>query len=195
MLKISVEIEGITSLLMNRFTEENECKVSSGISSVTLGERDIPRIQAKKKAYMDEEENLYIPGANIFACIIEAGKFHKLRNKQITTQKSSLIPAGVALTDVICSLNTKNFEVDTRSVVIPKTRGRIVVHRPRLDEWTLKFHLIVDDSMFDEKIIRMIIDDAGKKIGLGDYRPDRKGPFGKFVVKNWKLVKEKEEEY
>ena len=30
-----------------------------------------------------------------------------------------------------------------------------------------------------------LVDDAGQKIGLGDYRPARKGPFGRFSVVSW----------
>ncbi len=40
--------------------------------------------------------------------------------------------------------------------------------------------------MITTKLFREIVDAAGKKIGLGDFRPDRKGPFGKFVVIHWK---------
>jgi hypothetical protein len=58
-------------------------------------------------------------------------------------------------------------------------------HRPRLDEWAVTFNAEVDDEMFNDKTIRLLVDDAGKKVGLGDYRPSRKGPFGRFVVQNW----------
>lgn len=103
---------------------------------------------------------------------------------------SSLIPAGIAVTDLVCPLNTKDWECDSRSVVIPSTGGRIMCHRPRLDEWSLKFTLEVDEEMFAEKFVRLLVDDAGKKIGLGDYRPSRKGPFGRFVVTKWEVVRE-----
>ena len=33
--------------------------------------------------------------------------------------------------------------------------------------------------------MRAVGADAGKKRGLGDYRPARKGPFGRFVVTKW----------
>ena len=88
-------------------------------------------------------------------------------------------------------LGTKDFEVDSRSVVSPATGGRIMAHRPRLDEWSLSFTLEVDEDMFSAEFVRLVVDDAGRKIGLGDFRPDRKGPFGKFVVTGWKVIKEK----
>ena len=35
------------------------------------------------------------------------------------------------------------------------------------------------------KLLRQIIDDSGKRIGLGDFRPSTKGPYGRFVVTSW----------
>jgi len=32
------------------------------------------------------------------------------------------------------------------------------------------------------------VDSAGKRVGLGDFRPARKGPFGKFRVDEWKVI-------
>lgn len=189
MARIHITIEGQTPLLMNRFTEENELKVSSGTSAVSVGGRGTPREQAAKKIYADGNGDLYIPGPNIFACIIQAGSFHKVGKSKVTTQKSSLIPAGIALEEIACSLNTKEFEVDSRSVVIPSTGGRIMCHRPRLDTWTTGFTLEVDEVMFATDFVRQLVEDAGKKVGLGDFRPARKGPFGKFSITGWKVGK------
>jgi len=184
-MNIKVTIQGVTPLLMNRFHEENEVKVQSGVSAVSIAGKGTPREQATKKAYMDTDGNLYIPGPNIFSCIVQAGTFHKVGKSKITTVKSSLVPAGISILDIVCPLGVKEFEVDSRSVVIPSTGGRIMAHRPRLDEWATTFTLDVDTAMFDLKTVRLLVDDAGKKVGLGDFRPARKGPFGKFVVTGW----------
>lgn len=188
-MKVECKIQGVTPLLMNRFTEANEVRVSSGRSPIVGGESGTPRDQATLKAYREEKGDLYIPGPNIFSCIIQAGKFHKVGKSKVTTQKSSLVPAGVCVLDIVCPLKTKNFEVDSRSVVIPSTGGRIMCHRPRLDNWELIFNLEIDTEIFKVDFVRQLVDDAGKRIGLGDYRPDRKGPFGKFVVASWRPEK------
>ena len=184
-ITVSVTIEGVTPILMHRFTEENEVKVSSGMSTVSIGDKGTPREQAEKKLYKNDEGDLYLPGPNIFACIIAAGKFHKNGKSKVTTVKSSLVPAAMSILDLVCPFGTKEFEVDSRSVVIPATGGRIMAHRPRLDKWSLTFRLMIDTTMFTEAFTRKLVDDAGKRIGLGDFRPDRKGIFGKFVVSNW----------
>jgi hypothetical protein len=78
------------------------------------------------------------------------------------------------------------WEIDSRGVVVPSTGGRIVCHRPRLDDWCLEFTLILDTAMFSSKFVRLLVDDGGSKVGLGDFRPSRKGIFGRFVVTNWR---------
>lgn len=185
-MNINVAISGITPLLMNRFTEEAQIKASNGTTAAAIGKKGTPREQAEPKAYKFENGTLYIPGANLFAAIVAAGKYHKTGRSKITTMRSSLVPAGVNLLEPELSLKTKDFEVDSRSVVIPATGGRVMCHRPRLDKWGLSFTLEVDEAMFDPALVRTLVDDAGKKVGLGDYRPDRKGPFGRFVVSSWK---------
>ena len=182
---VQVTIQGTTPLLMNRFTAENEIKVSSGISSAALGSRGMPREQAIKTAYIDSNGMLYVPGPNVFRCLIEAGKYLKAGKSKVTTQKSSMIPAGISLQEIVLPFGTDQFEVDSRSVVIPSTGGRVMKHRARLDEWKLTFTLDVDETMFDLRFVRQLVDDAGRRIGLGDFRPDRKGPFGKFKVIKW----------
>ena len=188
-MRMSVTIGGTTPLLMNRFGEDGEVAVGSGTRPTFQGDKGSPRDQASKKTYADAEGNLYIPGTNIFRSIIDAGIFHKVGRKQLTTRDTSLIPAGCFVEDLVCALGTKEWEVDSRSVVNPSTKGRIMCHRPRLDKWSMSFTLDIDTSVFDPKLIRAVLDDAGKKIGLGDFRPQRKGPFGRFVVTQWQEIK------
>jgi hypothetical protein len=98
--------------------------------------------------------------------------------------------------EMVCPITNTNgeplteWEVDSRSVVIPSTGGRIMAHRPRVDTWNVSFTLDVDGTMFSPGLVRAVVDDAGKKIGLGDFRPARKGPFGRFVVSHWDVAKD-----
>lgn len=177
-MKIDIEISGVTPLLMHRFNIDEQSKVRE--KNLT------PREYAQQVCYENDKKKLYYPTTNIYACIIEAGKFHKDGKIKVTTARSSLIPAGVMIDgEIIFFKEPDKWEVDSRAVVIPSTGGRIVQHRPRLDKWCLDFTLTVDTKMFSTKFIRTILDDAGSKVGLGDFRPSRKGIYGRFVVTNW----------
>jgi hypothetical protein len=60
--------------------------------------------------------------------------------------------------------------------------------RPRLEKWALKFTLLLADDMeaAARSILRSIFEEAGRRKGIGDFRVGRGGPFGKFVISDWK---------
>ena len=104
--------------------------------------------------------------------------------------KSSLIPSCVDVYGVrnpaeIDIESKDGWSVDTRPVRIPSTGGRILAHRPIFYDWSLFFFLELDESVISPNLLREIVDAAGSRIGLGDFRPACKGPFGKFVVTHW----------
>jgi hypothetical protein len=191
MITFNVEIQGDSPLLCNRFTDATMEKIAKGSSTVTAaGHKGTPRERAEQTLYMGTNGRPMIPGPNVYRSIIDAGRFHKAGKEKITTQKSSLVPAGIWLIDIECALfnpdyDVPQWEVDSRRVVNPATGGAMMAYRARFDSWRLKFTLQVDDKMFDEHIVRLLVDDAGQKIGLGDFRPSRKGPFGRFKVIAW----------
>lgn len=188
---VHVTIAGITPLLCNRFTEAAQQSASSSSRSALVGSKGTPREQAAPKLYKDNNGVIGLPQPNIMACIVCAGKFFKAGKSKLTTLKSSLIPACVAIEGVMLPLEfPRTWEVDTRPVRIPSTGGRILAHRPRFDEWSVSFVAVVDTSLIDVKLFREVVDAAGKRIGLGDFRPDRKGPFGRFKVTRWEVTDE-----
>jgi hypothetical protein len=192
MKSFKVRIEGTTPLLMNNFHDEAAQSATSGTRMSSIGDKGTPKEQAEMKLYTGNDGKPMIPLPNLFRCIIDAGKFHKAGKSKVTTIKSSIIPACVEVnTDdgvTVAIESNEPWQVDTRPVRIPSTGGRILAHRPKFDDWSLEFDVSVDTEMMSAKMLRAIIDDAGKRIGLGDFRPDCKGVFGKFVVTRWEEV-------
>lgn len=191
MKRIAVKIEGIAPLLMNAFTAAAAEQSTGGTrSAITTNNDQLPREIAERALYIGQDEKtIIVPGPNVYRSIIDAGTFHKVGKSKVTTIKSSLVPAGVILPELELPIKPTNWEVDARPVVIPSTGGRVMRYRPRFDEWTLSFTLEIDPKMFVTTFVRTLVDDAGTKIGLGDFRPARKGPFGRFKVTHWKEEK------
>ena len=190
MKTIEVKIAGVTPLLFNKFTDEAAMSASNGTRAATVGGKGAPREQAEKKLYISESTGRpVIPGPNLFRCIIDAGKYFKAGKSKVTTLKSSLIPACLSIEELEIPVESPApWDVDTRAVRIPSTGGRILAHRPCYHDWSLSFTMELDEEVMDCKLLREIVDTAGKRIGLGDFRPDCKGPFGKFVVERWEVA-------
>jgi hypothetical protein len=187
MKSIKCAIEGTTPLLCNRFTDAAMEKATNGMTASIVGDRGTPREIAQQKLYIGRDGLPMIPQPNMFRCIIDAGTYFKAGKSKITTLKSSLIPACLDINELEIPIQHKEpWEVDTRAVRIPSSGGRIATHRPLFHDWRLDFSMALDESVIGIKTLREIIDTAGKRIGLGDFRPACKGPFGKFVVVEWR---------
>jgi hypothetical protein len=183
---IELTIQGQTPLICNRFTDAAQMSATNGTRGTLRGGSKTPRQEAEERLYIGHDGKPMIPQPNLFRCLIDGGKFFKNGKSKITTQKSSLIPSCVEVDGVEIPIRHKEpWTVDTRAVRIPSTGGRILCHRPRFDDWELDFTVMLDTDEMSESFFRQIVDKSGRAIGLGDFRPDCKGPYGKFAVIRW----------
>lgn len=190
MKRIRVEIKGVTPLLIHRFTEQSEHAKSSRRQLV---KKDEPRAEAEKNAYRAADGTFYFSAYSIAAAMGNAGASHKMRGSRKSLR--FVVPCAVTTvpTDAITILHNgkgpaKNFEVDSRPVTIPATKGRVMRHRPRFDDWGAKFELLVNDDLLDVEMAQQLLGEAGQSIGIGDFRPEKRGPFGTFRVTLWEEV-------
>ena len=188
---VKVTIKGVSPLLVHAFNDEEAFKSTRGTRTSIKTQPSEPREIASKFLYRSTKNDkiCIFPGNNIFRSIIDAGTFHKVGKSKVTTMKSSIVPSCIMLQEIELPIKPQKWEVDSRPVVIPATGGRIIRHRPRFDVWEMDFTLEVDDEIMNVDFVRQLVDDAGKKIGIGDFRPARKGQFGRFVVNSWKEQK------
>lgn len=172
--KINIAIKGESPLLMHRFPLED----------IEALEKKPKEEQAEISAYRDpDKKNLFIPAIALQRALIAGAVFSKGKGRA-SLQK--VAAACILIYPERLDLGTDKYDIDSRAVVVPATRGRIIRHRPRLEKWQVSFTLEYDDVLLKEKEVRKIVDDTGSRVGLLDFRPEKKGPFGRFVVINWK---------
>lgn len=168
MTPITVTLTGTTPLLCGRpATEQNL-------------DGQAPRAQAAARLYLDQAGQPVLPGLNILRCICGAERGRKSSVAQVMPH------LGVQEREVRI-LSPRPWVVDTRSVRLPQTGERGLCHRPRFDDWRLVFTLLVETGALEEAGIHQMVHLAGRRIGIGDYRPERGGPFGRFDVAGWEV--------
>ncbi len=189
MKTIEVTIKGVSPLLINRFKESDE--VVEAVKKAGKKDYGTPREQAEQTPYRDEDtKKLWIPSIWVTGTIRTIASDYKLPG----TRKSVKSVSGGAIVPVdekmyfIENYTLKDIEVDSRPVVIQ--RARIMRHRARLEKWSVKVHLQIDEEILPIDHVHSILNDAGRRAGLGDYRPQRGGPFGRFQITKWKEIKE-----
>jgi hypothetical protein len=172
--KIKVEIAGKSPLLMHRFPLE----------PIEAFEKKTATDQAEICAYRDpDSKELYLPAAALQRGLVAGATYSKGKGRS-TLQKS--LAACLLVSPERVSLGVKTYTIDSRAVVMPATGGRVVRHRPRLDSWVATFEVEFDSDLITPAQMRRIVDDTGSRVGLLDFRPERKGAFGRFMVTSWK---------
>ena len=173
--KYHVRIKGVKPLLMHAPSELGDNPKRR------RGEHLSPQEEAEAALYKDAQGNIVIPALNVKAMLREAGRNYKISGRKTTF--GAMIRAGIDIEPFYILLKHNGWKVDIRPVVVQ--RSRILRARPRFDEWELEFTIInKDPNVLLRDTMKRIVEDAGKWIGLGDYRPE----FGLFEVERFEVI-------
>ena len=128
---------------------------------------------------MPDKSSIGFPSLNIMRSAITASTAWKINKRSIVP----FMAGSVSIDAEMVPFDTLDYEIDTRRAVVQK-QG-ILRSRPKLPPgWNLSFEVNVDDDAPAElcRILPDIFAEAGRRVGLGDFRPEKRGPFGKFMV-------------
>jgi len=180
--KVKVKIRGMTPLLMNRLAPEALKKKGRSTAQTYDTKKE-----ARASAYITEidgEEQLYIPSYAVYSMTVKASGMYKVGKFYL----SSLLAGSIRVEPEEILLGHCNYKVDERPVVI---RGsRVLRARAKIPEWTVQFTIIYNKNLPEGTIelLKQILEDAGTRLGLLDYRPQHKGWFGTFTVENYEVA-------
>ena len=180
--KIKVTIEGTTPLLFNRFRDvaiEGKSKKRTGAMAET---------EIEDKLYQDEKGKTQLPATYLRNSIVEASKQFKIVGKGKSTY-SKLVASTVDIEPFYIELKADKFEIFRISAVNPMTKGRMMTERPKYNKWSASFEIVLNDESVPVEVINEILEHAGKYVGIGDWRPQTKGMFGKFMITSFKIQK------
>jgi hypothetical protein len=191
MKTITVVIEGISPLLINRFKENDE--IVDAMKKNGKKDYGTPRKQAELTAYADEPRTekslLWIPSTWVMGSIATVASDYKIPGSRKSVKSiygGCIIPTSEKLY-FLEKHKLGKVEVDSRPVVIQ--RARIMRHRARLEKWSFSCDLELDDSLLPVDSMHQLLTDAGRRSGLGDFRPPKGGPFGRFKIISWTVAK------
>lgn len=173
-----VEITGKKPLLMHNPVESMRVAAEWKLKGVNHPPEDV---QAESGLYKNADGDICIPSLVLLGAIRTGAADKKVGGKGKATFKK-LVYSGLEIEPDDPKLIYDKWIIDSRPVVISK--ARVMANRPRFDKWSCVFRVRVVDPVFLEPahqgpdIIKGILENAGKRGGIGDFRP----LFGQFVV-------------
>lgn len=170
----NVTIEGTAAILFHRWSNEAVAEKAAAAKNSRAKKSD----NLESYVYRLPDGNIALPGDYLRGAIVNAARF---RQDPRSTRKSAmdLYKAGVIALTELADLGVKDWDyLDRRRVLIQ--RNAITRERPAIRAgWRANFDLLVTTPEYiDPPILLQVIGDAGRLVGVGDYRPT----YGRFSV-------------
>lgn len=183
---LTVRIEGTAPLLMQAETLANPLNERAREHKAVAGKRKkseedylwLLQDEWELNMYYDPDMGPYLPGLNIEACIAEAGKIQRLGKTikqavRVVDDKHKIEFDGPRSMEKMWKSGQ---HTDVRGVRV--TTSKVMRCRPIFLKWATEFDVEFMEDVLDRSSLVKVIEDAGRLIGVGTYRPR----FGRFNV-------------
>jgi hypothetical protein len=163
---------------LNHWSKEIAKLTAKRKNKTDADEMEIARLKFAAGLYYDKDAGPYLPAANVFRCLIEAGAMTR-EGKKIErgviflSDRAPLQYDGPRDIDALWG-NGESMFVDRRVVAVQ--RQRVVATRPIFPQWGAVFEVEVDPEVINPGAFADIAAKAGRSVGVGDYRRF----YGKF---------------
>lgn len=168
---------GQTADPLNPFSKAMKA-VSSKRAKTDADHAEMARIEWNAGLYVNEDNQLVIPGENVEATIINGGK----KQKMGAVIKSAVWVEGDPVLDHPKSGSPiSELESDPQYRFVKAVKvgtSKVMRTRPIIKTWSCDVNIEYDELQINKAQLVSIIQDAGHKVGIGDWRPG----FGRFEV-------------
>ena len=178
--RVAVTIRGDADLLLHRWNcEAVEAKAKSAKGSAVKKSDDL-----ESYVYRNDAGELCIPGEYLRQAIINAAKF---RQDPRSPRKSAMDLAKAAVINLtpLASLGISAWDYEHKCRVQVQRNG-VTRTRPAIKSgWSASFVLLVNlPEYVSSELLHALITDAGRLIGLADFRPT----YGRFQITRFEVL-------
>lgn len=179
--KLRVTVEGTSPLIMHKWSEKalRQMREKGGGKKTKERTARDPAAESRDATYIAPDGKPGLPLLALKSAIITAA------HKDIGIEKT-LVRKGLFI------------QAPDSSLVLPMKASKPVVredcvrvgmgaadlrYRPQFDEWAVDVNIEYDADLLQPGDIVNLIDRAGFGVGVGEWRPEKGGEFGRFRVK------------
>ena len=171
---VKVSIEGTAPLLFHAWNVEAVAEKAKAAKGSKSKKED----NVESYVYRNERGEIGIPGEYLRQALVQAGRYVQ-DPRSPRKSASDLFKAGIVMQTELASLGKKEWDrLDQRRVQVQ--RNGLTRVRPCFERgWRASFELeIILPEYITREILGLALQNAGRLIGLGDFRPT----YGRFQV-------------
>ena len=190
-MRYRVEIRGLSPIICHNGTagldtrspqklEIAEIARKRGSNRTEADDARLAELECQTSLYIGQDGAATLPEGMLRACIEKAARKLRqgpqVREGLIVTEVEEFIYDRDRYGSDLETLG-QNAQFTTGVVV---QRNRVLRTRARFDDWGCRFVIEVDEELVDLTQLGTWLDIAGRRVGVGDWRPDKSGHFGRF---------------
>ena len=193
-MRYQITIRGISPLIthngaagLDPYSPANREKAGiakkKGSNRTEADELRLRELECQTGLYLDDRGAPTIPAAVIRANI-EGGARKRRQGPQV---REGLVVSSIDKFQYDKTLGTTAEELGKTAqftVGVRVQRSRILRTRPMFKEWGLTFTVEVDPELVDQPQLEDWLDIGGRRLGIGDWRPEKSGHYGRYEVES-----------
>jgi len=199
MEQIKIKLTGETPFLMHNNRLANPLDAYSAEMSKKSGKRKKTIDDIKELARIEWEGGLYLYDGEIK---IPMRVINKTMERGATKQKNGMLwKTGCMIMDDFCVLEypspkfkcieckeipnpelDKFYDSHNFQAIVKVGQASLLRTRPVFDKWSLTTEIAFDGTVINRELVIQAAKDAGRLVGIGDWRIEKGGSFGRFAV-------------
>ncbi len=192
MRKVRIVMVGKTPLMMDQMSEDVLNSLDTGVRIQIVKERPVED-KAAEKIYRDQDGRIGLSPDMLLAALVNGGRNVKMGKKQISTATTTTLFDLLSLESPFLFL-TNGRDQDEPEWAPDKRRGvsnqsksptAVCIVRPKFNEWAFEAVITYDEKKAGRDTIQKLFKEAGSSQGVGSFRPNKKGRYGMFTVREW----------
>lgn len=203
-----VTLHSLEPMIQNPMSSAVKKTLRDGGRAVSDKERSDEDIAAGKLYLGPDTEpsvagRMGFPTGNLWAALTFAGREvpYGTGKKMAATATSSRLPEFMKICNpgkFIVFTGGQGFDkekgvvswtADSRRTVNQATHGANMTVRPIIFEWEAVVEVRYRQDRMGDDGMKLLFVKAGEGVGLGDFRPQKKGEYGTFKVTKWEITK------
>jgi hypothetical protein len=151
------------------------------------GANDYEERTWRERMHVDSKGWVFIPAMAFKNCLAEAAKFISMQipGKGKATYTKHFEAGVMVMDDLVLPIKKEDVECDRLFVPADGVRGsgkRVKKNFPVIREWKGDVTFYILDDTITAEVFKKHLEEAGKFIGIGRFRPRNNGNYGRFRV-------------
>ncbi len=179
--RILVPIVGTAPLLIHRFSEKAKIAMLDAMQGrKSPKQRKDPEAEYQASLYLTADGRAGFPSVGFKAATVSAARF--FHGITMTALRQQIFFQGVQGVDGQKLVIIEGQHKSREDVVRVKNGGTDLRYRAEFPEWKATLEIVYVTSILTEDSLLTLIDAGGMGVGVGEWRPEKRGDFGTFAL-------------